>query len=1039
MNITTNLIGLFLIVFLIGPLEMMAQHSVSGTVIDSENEEPIPGVNIMIQGTTTGTSTDSDGSYELVAPSPQDTLIFSYIGYQSQTVPIGGRSEVNVILRSEVFAGEELIVVGYGVQEEETITGAVSSVGAEDFENTAATSTADALAGVVQGITTRATNSYLGDSRPGSSSIIQIRNMGEPLFVIDGVPRDAQAFNNLNVNDIENVSILKDASATVYGFRASNGVVLIETKDGNRGGSPQVNVSGYYGWQNFTRYPFDPPANAYLFHRSRAEAEQNRGNPVNTTPEELEKWRQGTEPGYQSYNQYDHVVNNPNAAQYNLDANVSGGSENSTYYFSVGHVNQDYVMNGHNFNRTNIQANVHSDITNQLTIGTEISGRIGNRDNVAIPGREDPIWNALLGANSSWPTDNPYANGNPDFVNGDVRYLTRLPSTYTRDIAGWQEDQTQNFNGNFFAEYEFPFGLVARGTYSYEAGLNTFDRQRYSYDAYCYDEDTDTYNVCDGFNSPLRNKQRTEIKENFAQIRVSYSNDFDVHSLSAMLAYEISDRVQNFHSIESIPPLNENRLIDYVDVNNVGTDWSTAGRAAYVGRATYNYDDRYLLEVLGRYDGSHLYAPDQRWGLFPGISVGWRLTEEAFMEDKLNFIDNLKLRASWGQTGQEQGVDPWDYLGGATYGSTEYMLDGTVVPGVRPRGIPVTNLSWVESTAMNVGIDITMFDDKLDAQFDVFQRKRTGLPTARYDVLLPSEVGYELPPENLESDVQKGIEGIVTYSDQVGEVGFSISANATLARNKVLDPYKPRYENSWDKYRNGIEDRWSGVDFGYQVVGQFQSQEQIEQYTVDNDGQGNTTQLPGDFIYKDANGDGVIDELDQRPIGYALFDNPILGYGFQLRGNYKDFSLSANLQGGTMYSYNQHLEMRYPFQAGHNSQEWMLEDRWRRADLFDPNSEWVPGKYPPNRRNPGHNNYRHSDFWLTNVKYLRLKQLEIGYNLSSLVSGMGVSRLRVYARGTNLYSFDNMKDIQLDPELAQDSGLRYPPQRKITLGFNITF
>jgi TonB-linked SusC/RagA family outer membrane protein len=1022
------------------PQSLRAQQAneVTGTVRDVADKSGMPGVNVQAKASGTNAATDKDGKYTIRAKAGE-VLTFSFVGYVTQEIVLGQQSVLDVDLQFNTEALDEVVVVGYGTQRRASVTGAVSAINSERLTQTAATTTADALVGKMQGITTRSTNSYEGDARPGSPAVLQIRNMGEPLFIIDGIPQTSGQFNNLNVNDIENISILKDASASVYGFRAANGVVLVTTKRGTSK-APQININGYYGVQNLTRFPFETPASAYLFHQTRAESQQNRGLPVTMPAAELEKWRLGTEPGYQSFNQYDYVVNNPNAAQYSLNASVSGGSEKTTYYFSAGHVNQDFVMKGHGFNRTNLQSNLQTTIAKGLTVGTQLSYRIENRDNVAIPGREDPIWNAFLGANSSWPMDNPYANSNPNYINGNVRYLTRLPSTYTKEIAGWQKDVWNNATGNFFAEYAFPFRLKARATYSHSIKMNKFDRQRYSYDAYRYVPESDTYEVFGGFSSPLRNRNRREIQDRFVQMQLSYDNSFKDHYFSAVMAYERSDNDDTYTAVQSVPPINDNNLINFVDVSDVSTTWGTNARASVIGKVNYDYKGKYLLEILGRYDGSYLYAPQKRWGLFPGISAGWRISEEKFMNDKLSFISDLKLRASWGQAGREEGVSPWGYLGGATYGSSEYMLDGNVIVGARPRGLPVTNLSWVTSTSKNVGIDLSLFQNKITAQFDVFERRLSGLPAARYDVLLPSEVGYSLPNENLESEANRGVEGIITYSGKKGDFTYNVGVNATLSRRKILDRYKPRFGNSWDEYRNGIENRWSGVNFGYQVIGQFQSMEQIENYPINNDGQGNTTLLPGDLIYKDVNGDGVINNLDERPIGYALYDNPILGFGLTSSFGYKNFSLSVDFAGGTMYSFNQNLELRFPFQGGHNSPEWMLKDRWRRADVYDNNSEWIPGKYPPIRENSSHSNYRNSDYWRTNVRYVRVRRIEVGYTMpTKLIEKAKMKAARLYVSATNPFTFDNLSHIELDPELAMESGLRYPTQKIVNVGFNLTF
>jgi len=1019
------------------PITGTAMGLVKGTVLDPEGE-PLPGVSVLLKGTTQGTATDLDGTFSINVPEG-GTLRFSFIGFLTQEILVGNQTDIEIILVYDDATLDEVVVTGYGTQQKIQMTGAISAVTSKDIEKTTATTSAEALVGRIPGLTSRTTNSYEGDSRPGSNTQLQIRNMGNPLYVIDGIPQTSGQFNNLNINDIDKISILKDASAAIYGIRAANGVVLVTTKRGKANQPPVIRLNGYYGIQNNTRFPFDPPANAYTFKRSQAEIEQNRGQTPTISREELEKWRLGTEPGYESYNHYNNVFNNPNAGQYSLNASASGGSEDITYFFSAGHVNQDYVLKGHSFDRTNIQANLKARLHKGLSVGTQISARVENRENVAIPGRDDPIWNALLGTNSSWPMENIYANGNPNYVNGDVRFLTRLPSTFTREVAGYQEDQWSAFTGNFFAEYEFDFGLTARATYSHSRKLNTFERQRFSYDAYIYDPESDDYLVTDGFASPLRTKNHSVLKEQFSQIQLSYSKDFTDHSIAGVLAFEMADSETDFMGVESVPSNNYTPLINFIELNNFENTWATSARTSYVGKFSYDYKKKYLLDLLGRYDGSYLYDPDKRWGLFPGVSVGWRIIAEKFMEGKFGFLTELKLRGSWGQAGQELNITPWGYLAGADFRTSQYLLDGNVVTGARSRGIPVTNLSWAKSTTTDIGLEISVFENKLSGEFDLFERRLTGLPAAKYDVLLPSEVGYTLPFENLESEALRGAEGMIVYRGGKGPLNFSIGANATLARRRILDPYLPRFGNSWDEYRNGTQDRWAGVSFGYEVVGRFQTQEEIDDYLVNNDGQGNSTLLPGDFIYADVNGDGIINELDMRPIGYNLYDNPILSYGINGSLEYKGIDFSFGFAGGSLYSFSQNLELKFPFQGGHNSPEWLLNDRWHKADLYDPNSEWVEGKYPVHRQNSGHANYRQSDFWRKNVNYLRLKRVELGYSIpSKVLSSVGIDAARLYINGSNLFSFDNMKDIHLDPELAIDSGLRYPTQRVISVGFDIT-
>lgn len=1015
--------------------------TITGKVVDEKNN-PLPGVSVVVKGTTTGSITGTDGTYSLSVPETATMLSFSFIGYTSQEIAIGNQSDIKVTLLPSSEELTEVVVVGYGTQSSAAVTGAVSNIQAKDLVRTPSIGTADALVGRVQGITARK-----ADARPGAATTIQIRNMGTPLFVIDGVPSDVGSFNNLGQNDIESVSILKDASAAIYGLRAANGVVLVTTKRGKAGDGTKISLSGYYGLQNFTRYP--KPANAYQHMRGLVESDVNQGRTPSITPAELEKWRVGTEKGYQSFDYYDMVMR-PNVPQYFGNASVQGGTEKMNYFLSISHLNQDALIRDYNFKRTNIQANIESSLTKGLKVGTQISGRIENRFQVGVPGLDD-YFNPFLSIFTMWPTERPYANDNPKYIN-QTHNVNVNPATYKKDVTGYIDEVWRNVKGNFYAEYDFKFGLKAKGTYSYAFTNFDFDGFEYTYDAYTYDKASDTYNVVPGGGNqnPWRERRKRNIVDRFAQFQLSYAKAFGNHDISAVAAYERSDNVNTYLVVHTVPPNNYIPLMSFANQDILIDEWSTEARAGYVGRINYDFKQKYLLELVGRYDGSFLYAPGKRYGFFPGVSAGWRISEENFFKGKLeNVFSSLKLRASYGRTGADRlnnanndfVVPPFSYLPGYNFLQGSAIFDGNYTIGVRPRGLPITTLSWITNITTNIGLDFGLMDGKLSGQFDIFERKRTGLPAARYDVLLPSEVGYSLPNENLNSDTNRGLEGVLTYKSNVGQVDYTLSANATLSRRRDLDFYKPRFGNSYNEYRDSFVDRWGNINWGYQVVGQFQSMEQIESHTVDNDGQGNRSQLPGDFIYKDVNGDGIINGLDERPIGYAEGANPYLSFALNGSVSYKGFSMFFDFAGASLQSFQRNWELKIPYQNNGTSPGYMLEDRWHREDPFDPNSKWISGTYPAIRKdNTSHVNFRKSDFWITNVRYIRLRNIELGYSFDqNITKKIGLSALRIYVNASNLFSIDNVKKYGIDPEISSGNALVYPQQRLFNAGFNLTF
>lgn len=507
-----------------------------------------------------------------------------------------------------------------------------------------------------------------------------------------------------------------------------------------------------------------------------------------------------------------------------------------------------------------------------------------------------------------------------------------------------------------------------------------------------------------------------------------------------VLGYEASDYDWSKKTYGTEPSTDYLPLLQMDEINSFGDEWSYEARAGWLARVNYDYAHKYLVELLARYDGSYLYAPSQRWGFFPGASIGWRISEENFFAPLKSVVDDLKIRASIGQTGTESGVSLFGYLSGYNWNQGSAVLDGEYVTGLNQRGLPVTNLSWTKNTTKNIGFDLTMFGNRLTISADAFRKDITGVPAARYDVLLPSEVGYSLPNENLNKQAYVGTEAMATWTDHIGDFNYRVSGNITFSRYRNIESYKPRFSNSWDEYRNSSEDRWGGIYWGYQVIGQFQSEEEIKNYPVNLDGQGNTTLLPGDLIYKDVNNDGVINGMDERPIGFPEGWAPILSFGGNIGLEWKGIDLNIDFSGGAMQGWRQNYELTNAYHNGGNSPAYLLEDRWHRLDLYEPESEWVPGRYPAIRNGEFAYNNKNSDFWLHNVHYLRISNLEIGYSLPTwMLKPIHAQKVRIYGSVSNLCSFDNVHQYGIDPEITAAAAVVYPQQRTFLVGFNVTF
>ncbi|WP_304239781.1 TonB-dependent receptor [Phocaeicola plebeius] len=1024
-----------------------AQNQVTGHVADATGE-PIIGANVAVKGTTVGTITDIDGNFTLEVGSTDGTLVVSFIGYKSAEAAIKGKSPINVILQEDTETLDEVVVVGYGTQNRKSLTGAISDVKSESLTRSVSTTTAGALSGKIAGISTRAK-----DARPGKGISLEIRNMGAPLYVIDGIPYGGNTgndwlvnsevsgndvFNSLNIEDIESITVLKDASAAIYGLRASNGVVLVTTKKGKKNEKVSINVNGYYGWQNLTRFP--ELANAEQYTRGLAEAAQNRGEDPNSvyTKEELAKWAAGTEKGYKSYDYYDMIMRK-NVPQYHVNASVTGGSERTNYYLSVAHTSQEAMMPDFNYQRTNFQLNLDTKITNRFTIGAQVSGRYEKTNDVGLPGG-DGYYSAILAVFKMRPIDSPYANDNPNYIRNIDSYRNGYnPAAFRRDIAGYKDSMTRYANINAYAQYDFGFGLTAKATFSYGYTNSRFDGYQYAYQIYTYDEASDTYN---GTNAAGRWRLQIDrsVPTRYMQLQLNYNKQIKDHNISAVLGYEASDYDWSKKTYGTEPSTDYLPLLQMDEINSFGDEWSYEARAGWLARVNYDYAHKYLVELLARYDGSYLYAPSQRWGFFPGASIGWRISEENFFAPLKSVVDDLKIRASIGQTGTESGVSLFGYLSGYNWNQGSAVLDGEYVTGLNQRGLPVTNLSWTKNTTKNIGFDLTMFGNRLTISADAFRKDITGVPAARYDVLLPSEVGYSLPNENLNKQAYVGTEAMATWTDHIGDFNYRVSGNITFSRYRNIESYKPRFSNSWDEYRNSSEDRWGGIYWGYQVIGQFQSEEEIKNYPVNLDGQGNTTLLPGDLIYKDVNNDGVINGMDERPIGFPEGWAPILSFGGNIGLEWKGIDLNIDFSGGAMQGWRQNYELTNAYHNGGNSPAYLLEDRWHRLDLYDPESEWVPGRYPAIRNGEFAYNNKNSDFWLHNVHYLRISNLEIGYSLPTwMLKPIHAQKVRIYGSVSNLCSFDNVHQYGIDPEITAAAAVVYPQQRTFLVGFNVTF
>ncbi len=1026
-----------------------AKITVTGIVIDSTGAG-IPQVTVTEKGTNNATFSSADGRFSLKVDKRNAVLVFSSIGYSTvQAVVEEGKILSVTLTRANNDLGD-VVVIGYGTQKKQSLTGAIVAVTSKDIDRVHGGSTVSTtLAGKLPGVTYR-----MADGRPGSSAGIQIRNMGAALYVIDGIQQDEGQFNNLAPNDIESITVLKDASAAIYGVRAANGVVVVTTKKGTTGKN-NINVDGYAGWQRWFRFP-KVVNNSYDYMRYLAEAQINSFGSTSITQEELEKYKQGASAGpqYRSFDWRKFVMSNNNAAQNSINVNVNGGSDRVNYYVSATNFYQNSVLGKeYKFGRTNIQSNVNAKLASGLRAGIDVNGRIETRENPGVPGTDD-YWLARFAVLRNTPLERPYANDNPKYLN-DIGHTETNYAFLNEKISGKYHSDWRVLQTNFHAEFDIPGvkGLTLKGLYSYYIADYLLNNQEYTYQAYTYHPEDSTYVVSLNVTNPWREREQIKQINTTVQGQLTYNNTFGKHTIGATVVAERlkSERARNW--IHASPVSNNLPLIYFPTADQYQDSDDKQARVGYIARITYSYANTYFLEFSGRRDASYLFPPDHRVGYFPGISAGWRITEEPFlrkfMESNRNILTDFKIRASYGILGDDTNpydnnnpiVAPYAYLPGYNYNQGIAIIDGNAITVSRDKGAPTTNLTWLKSRITDIGADFVLLNGRLNGSFDYFYRKRTGIPQSKTDVVVPIEIGYTLPMENLRSDAQYGEEFALAYNGKIHQVTFNVGGHISFTRSKSLASYNPRFSNSWDQYRNSTEQRFSNSAWGYTVIGQFTSQEQINNYPVNIDGQGNRTLLPGDLIYKDFNGDNKIDQYDERPIGYAYGSQPNLNIGFTIGAAYKNFDFHADFSGAAGYTWYQNWEMRWPFQNGGNLNTIFL-DRWHREDPFDQNSKWIPGKYPALRDNPGtaHSDYaNNSTFWLHNVKQFRARTIEVGYALpQTLTRKIKIQRARFYVNAYNLFSIDNLREYSIDPEVIDDNGLQFPQSRVFNVGINLS-
>ncbi|MBT30531.1 MAG: SusC/RagA family TonB-linked outer membrane protein [Thalassobius sp.] len=1001
-----------------------AQENITGQVL-AEDGEPLPGVSIIIKGTSTGTTTDFDGNFKIAATS-EAILQFSYIGYTPQEVTVGSQTNIQITLQPDVEQLDEIVVVGYGQQKKETLTGSISQVKGKDIVKSPQANVSNSLSGRFSGVI--ANNS---SGEPGyDDSNIYIRGIAttgntDVLVVIDGVPGQIGGLSRLNPNDIESVSVLKDASAAVYGSRAANGVILVTTKKGEQG-KPRIDYSYNIGFNSPTRLPDMADAATFATLQNEIAYYNNKDGGLNQayTEDEIQKFADGSDPINYPNTDWADATLKKTSLQQQHNVSVRGGSENVKYFVSLGKLAQEglYKDGVTEYNQYSFRSNIDANITEDFSVGLLLNGR--EEDRIYPTYGAGEIFRSIYRA---YPTVvDVYPNGLPS-----TGVENNNPVMMVTDAGGTSENPTQIFNGILKAKYFIPWvdGLSVDGFYSVDKKWNFTKTFSQPYSVYKYDSDSDTYTAVTTGGSNNAGKL-VEAQENISQItqniKLNFDRYFGDHYINSFIAYEQSTYSEelfdatrlNYPTVET-PELSQGGAATS-DSDNSGSSYHY-NRRSFIGKLAYNYNEKYLAEVQLRVDGSSIFPSDNRYGYFPAISAGWRISEEEWFSNSVNFINDLKIRASYGQLGNDN-VDPFQFYNNYSFNNS-YVIDGVAVSGVDLTKLGNPAITWEVAKKTDVGINATLFRN-ISLEFIYFQQNRSDILTARNasipgvsGIVNPYDGSTLVPDENIGKVNSNGIETTLGYKQNKENFWYSVSANLTYAKSKiefideassVLD-YQQQTGRSLNTY------------LLYNVLGIFRTEEDLDAYPHLSSAQ------VGDLIYEDYDEDGEITADDMVRTKYGNL--PQITYGINITGGWKNFDVAILFAGQDRV--NQYI-LPESGTVGNFYSSW-ADNRWSPTN--------TGGSYPrvDTRASSSINGglYK-NNFWLYDNAFLRLKNISIGYNVpEAILSKAKIAALRIQASAFNLFTITKLEDF--DPEGTSESGQFYPQQRIINLGVNVQF
>ena len=1039
-----------LIVFVFGIGSLFSQKTITGNV--TADGVPLPGVSVIEQGTVNGVNSDFDGNYTITLINENSSLIFSFIGFVTQTVSTSS-ANIDIAMVEDIAKLEEVVVTGYGSTTKKTLTGAIGTVSSEALTLRPTQNTTELLMGQIAGLSTRQVGSLPGNDWANLS----IRNFGSPMVLIDGVE---STLGQIDPNDIQSISVLKDAAATIYGARAGNGVILVTTKRGSDAAEgAKFSYHGTTTWSSLVTMP-----NTVNAHQFAELMEENGLGAENEMPEYLDYdttrkrvYNRITGEDFDGVDWYRTIYKDwTPQKQHNLSAR--GRSDKIGYFISLGFTDTQSAFRDADYthNRYNIRSNLDAEFNDNLSARLDISYRQTTLDRANFGISE--MYNRLA---TGKPTNLPIFP-NPDFASQTGAATPYSPVYMTRKShSGTRVDRDNNLQASISLKYDVPFidGLSATASLNMETQTEWNKKVQKKFNMYTYNpllgEGDAAYVFFGTYQRDMITVDSDRDMELLPKITLNYENSWDEHDLKATFVAESTTFERDYLMGSRTDPLSfEAPYLNYsseAERNNAEI-FSQSARSSYVGRVNYDYKQKYLFEATMRADATARYAVEGRWGYFPSISFGWRISQEDFMKDSPTW-NNLKLRASYGLMGND-AVSNFDYLTGYNISSGFYMFDGKPFPIISSAGLANRLVTWETMKIANIGIEGTLWNGGLGFELDVFYRLREDI-LALPDSDIPFHFGASLPKTNLNSRDNRGFDLMLKHKGKIGNVSYNINPMVSFSRGKYV---------SWEEnilptdgadgaanatYNNRyvLTGNWDDRQWGYQTNGFFTSQSQIDNHPVDIDGAGNVTLIVGNLIKIDQNGDNLIDWRDQVVIGQGGM--PKWNYSTNMGAKYKNWSLDMLWQGATGYTITFGGAAGPWSHSGHQSvsKSFAYENRSLRGANGDIE---ILRAFPPTFTTGGMPQIDQpaSDFNKVDAMYLRLKTISLSYNIpKNIVDKIGLTSIQLYLAGSNLLTFDNLGVYSgsYDPEIVSGVGgeggvdRAYPNNKTLTTGIKIGF